>query len=266
MNEMEAVVASPNSGVTLINTFTVDSGSQRKLMDLLVSASEQTMRHLPGFRSARVYQGVDGTSVANCVEWRSREDITYMLQQAGAQQHIAEIRKITKGNPQVFELYREVKGLPEAEKQEDRAILSAEHEIVISRKWEECFDLCRSLDRWHEFMPAVRNARAVWERNGDQEIEITAHFNDQVLTWRSRREIIPDQKMIRFWSLTPRHPIKALGGTWFFEPTGSGETRVNVSHNFELADAGQEPTVRAGISRNMIGDLKGMKEYLEKTL
>ena len=87
------------------------------------------------------------------------------------------------------------------------------------------------------------------------------------LIWgRSRREILPEAKTIRFWSLTPRAPIKALAGTWFFEPEGRRKTRVRVAHKFELADLAQEDAVRARISQNMIGDLTGMKNYMEKKI
>lgn len=253
-----------NKGLTFINSFTVEPEKQQELLDLLARASEQTMRYLPGFRSARVYRGLDGTSVANYVEWRSVEDFERMLQQPGAQQHIAEIRKITRGNPQRYELYQSIEGLSESAGQLKGQALAAEHEVLISKPWKDCFELCSSLDRWHEFMPAVRAAQVLWERNGDQEIQIQADFNGQVVTWRSRREVAAELRLIRFWSLTPRHPIKALTGTWFFEPTGPSQTRVRVSHRFELVDPAQESVVRAGIGRNMTGDLQGMKNYLEK--
>jgi hypothetical protein len=51
-----------------------------------------------------------------------------------------------------------------------------------------------------------------------------------------------------------------------FEPAGDRETRVRVEHKFELADPSQEAVVRAGISQNMVGDLKGMKKYMERAL
>jgi ribosome-associated toxin RatA of RatAB toxin-antitoxin module len=162
---------------------------------------------------------------------------------------------VATGNPQLYELCNITVG-----------VLSAEHDIVISKPWEQCFEVCSALDCWPEFMPAVRKAQIVRQTKEDQEIELTAEFGDKVVTWRSRREILPDLKTIRFWSLTPRYPIKALAGEWLFEPANSEGTRVRVSHQFELVDPAQEATARAGISRNMIGDLQGMKNYMERNL
>jgi len=253
--------------LTLINVFPVEPEKQQQLIDILTQAADKTMRHQPGFLSARVYRGVGGAYVANCVQWRSREDFNRMWRQPQAQQHVAEVHTVAKGNPQLFELCNVIEGVPEQPADSSQPnVLSAEHDIVISKSWQQCFELCSCLDRWPEFMPAVHKARVLRESNGDQEIELTANFGKDVLTWRSRREILPDAKTIRFWSLTPRHPIKALAGEWFFEPAGEGKTRVRVAHKFELADLIQEAAVRARISQNMIGDLNGMKNYMEKNV
>src|SRR5262249_50747437 len=134
---------------------------------------------------------------------------------------------------------------------------------VIAKPWEECFALCSALDRWQDFMPAVRSARIVRETKNEQEIELTAEFGERILTWRSRRQLFAASRAIRFWSLTPRYPISSLAGVWSFEPDEDGATRVRVTHEFELADPSRESEVRAGISRNMVGDLEGMKRFME---
>lgn len=261
---------STETPLTLINVFPVEPDKQERLIEILTQAATQTMRHQPGFLSAQVYRGISGTYVANCVQWRSREDFSRMWQQPQAQQHVAEVHTVARGNPQLFELCQEIDGLPEVlhtgNGTQLHPVLSAEHDIVISKPWKQCFELCSSLDRWPEFMPAVHQARILRESHGDQEIELTANFGSEVLTWRSRREILPEAKTIRFWSLTPRHPIKALAGEWFFEPAGKRKTKVRVAHTFELADLTQEAAVRARISQNMIGDLNGMKNYLERKI
>jgi ribosome-associated toxin RatA of RatAB toxin-antitoxin module/heme-degrading monooxygenase HmoA len=256
-----------NRRLTLINVFPVEPHNQQELVDILTHASTQTMRYQPGFLSARVYRGVSGTYVANCVEWRSQEDFTRMWRQPQVQQHVADVHGVAKGNPQIFELCGVIEGVVQEAANgggvQPNPVLSVEHDIVISKSWEQCFELCACLDRWPEFMPAVHKARILRESNGDQEIELTANFGSEVVSWRSRREILLQAQKIRFWSLTPRHPIKALAGVWFFEPSGQGQTRVRVAHEFELADLAQEAAVRARISQNMIGDLNGMKNYME---
>lgn len=263
-------MSSPENHLTLINVFPVEPEKQESLIEILTQAAAQTMRRQPGFLSAHVYRGISGTYVANCVQWRSQEDFTRMWQQPDAQQHVAEVHTVARGNPQLFALCHVIEGLPQESTggngTHPNPVLSAEHDIVISKPWKQCFELCSCLDRWPEFMPAVHQARIIRESHGDQEIELTANFGNEVLSWRSRREILPKAKTIRFWSLTPRHPIKALAGEWFFEPAGKKKTRVRVAHKFELADLAQEAAVRAGISQNMIGDLTGMKNYMEKEI
>jgi 2,6-dihydroxypseudooxynicotine hydrolase len=101
--ERRKAVPKQNS-LTLINMFIVKPHKQQALVDLLSKVGEKAICHMPGFLSARIYRGIDGTHVANCVEWRSREDFHRMLQHPETQQHIEEIHAITRGNPQLFEL------------------------------------------------------------------------------------------------------------------------------------------------------------------
>ena len=49
--------------VTLINVFTVEPANQERLLDLLVRATEISVRHAPGFISASLHRGLDGTKV-----------------------------------------------------------------------------------------------------------------------------------------------------------------------------------------------------------
>jgi quinol monooxygenase YgiN len=58
---------SPNRKlVTLINVFTVEPKNQQKLIELLARATETSVRHTPGFISASLHRGLDGTKVAMC--------------------------------------------------------------------------------------------------------------------------------------------------------------------------------------------------------
>jgi len=53
--------------MTLVNIFTVSPDNQSALCQLLVRATEETMRALPGFVSASIHRSQDGTKVINCV-------------------------------------------------------------------------------------------------------------------------------------------------------------------------------------------------------
>jgi len=52
--------------VTLINVFTVEPANQERLLDLLARATETSVRHAPGFISASLHRGLDGTKVTMC--------------------------------------------------------------------------------------------------------------------------------------------------------------------------------------------------------
>ncbi len=64
-----ATIAKGRGIVTLINVFTVERDKQQKLVDVLIDATEHTMKSLPGFISAsihliRLYAGHDLNHVA----------------------------------------------------------------------------------------------------------------------------------------------------------------------------------------------------------
>jgi len=51
--------------LTLVNVFTVKPENQQKLVDMLVEATDKTMKKLPGFISASIHRSLDGTKVVN---------------------------------------------------------------------------------------------------------------------------------------------------------------------------------------------------------
>jgi heme-degrading monooxygenase HmoA len=72
-------ISKENKIVTLINVFTVEPANQQKVIDLLVEATEKTMKHLPGFVSANIHKSLDGVKVVNYAQWRSRQDFEAMI-------------------------------------------------------------------------------------------------------------------------------------------------------------------------------------------
>ena len=64
--------------LTLINVFTVAPEKQDELVKLLVDATQQTMKHLPGFVSANIHRSLDGRRVVNYAQWKSLADFEAM--------------------------------------------------------------------------------------------------------------------------------------------------------------------------------------------
>lgn len=51
--------------VTLINVFTVKPENQQKVVEMLIEATQRTMKHQPGFISANIHKSLDGVQVVN---------------------------------------------------------------------------------------------------------------------------------------------------------------------------------------------------------
>jgi quinol monooxygenase YgiN len=90
--------------LTLVNVFTVKPENQQKLVDMLVEATDKTMKKLPGFISASIHRSLDGTKVVNYAQWRSKTDFDAMRQNPAAQPHMAAVAAIATFDPIVCEV------------------------------------------------------------------------------------------------------------------------------------------------------------------
>jgi len=95
-------ISKENRAVTLINVFTVAPANQQKVVDLLVKATETTMKNIPGFISASIHKSVDGLRVVNYAQWRTQHDFEAMRNNPQAQAHIKPLMEISKPD---FHLY-----------------------------------------------------------------------------------------------------------------------------------------------------------------
>lgn len=90
--------------VTLINVFTVAPENQQRLVDLLVEATDAVIKRLPGFISANIHRGIDGTKVVNYVQWRRREDFEAMLRDPAAMPHLQKSARLATFEPHLYEV------------------------------------------------------------------------------------------------------------------------------------------------------------------
>lgn len=97
-------IAKGASHVTLINVFTVEPGDQQRLVDILVEATERTMRSLPGFISASIHKSVDGVRVVNYAQWASQADFEAMFQNPAAKEHMKPIMEIATADFHLHEV------------------------------------------------------------------------------------------------------------------------------------------------------------------
>ena len=99
-----ATISKDNNVVTLINVFTVEPENQQRLVDMLVEATEKTMKNVSGFVSANIHKSLDGVRVVNYAQWRSREDFEAMVKNPEAQAHMKPIMEIAKADFHLYEV------------------------------------------------------------------------------------------------------------------------------------------------------------------
>ena len=91
--------------VTVINVFAVEPAKQEALVRLLTRATDETVRHMPGFISANIHRSVDGVRVTNYAQWRSRADLEAMLRHPAAIPHLREATDLaTSVEPHIYEV------------------------------------------------------------------------------------------------------------------------------------------------------------------
>jgi quinol monooxygenase YgiN len=87
---------------TLINVFTVPAEHQRELVDVLTRATEESMRHQPGFVAANIHASLDGTRVVNYAQWATVDAFQAMLGKPECQEHMREATKLATAEPSLY--------------------------------------------------------------------------------------------------------------------------------------------------------------------
>jgi quinol monooxygenase YgiN len=98
------VISKSQKLLTLINVFTVEPVNQQKLLELLARATETSVRHAPGFISASLHRGLDGTKVTMYAQWRSIEDYQAMRENPAPLPYLQQALAIAKFDPGMYEV------------------------------------------------------------------------------------------------------------------------------------------------------------------
>lgn len=98
------VTSMSSAPVILINVFTVDPTDQEELVGLLTGATETSVRHAPGFLSARLHRSLDGTKVVMYAEWGSTEAYRAMWEDPGPRAYLERALAISKFEPGIYEV------------------------------------------------------------------------------------------------------------------------------------------------------------------
>lgn len=93
----------PSAGlVTFVNVFSVEPERAEELVEVLSRATEEVIRHLPGFVSANLHVSEDRRRVLNYAQWRRRADHEAMLKDPKSQVHLGEAAKVANSFDAAF--------------------------------------------------------------------------------------------------------------------------------------------------------------------
>lgn len=101
---MQEAIIQVGKGVVLINVFTVTPDRQQELIEAWQRATEDVMRHEPGFVSANLHRSLDGTKVINYAQWQSLEAFNSMRRNPAAGAHMKALFQIGSSSPIVCEV------------------------------------------------------------------------------------------------------------------------------------------------------------------
>ena len=90
----------------MINVFTVTPQKQQELVELLTKATEESVRHAPGFLSARLHRSLDGKKVTMYAQWRSDEDYQAMRKDPAPLPYLKRALEIAEFEPGMYEVVR----------------------------------------------------------------------------------------------------------------------------------------------------------------
>ena len=148
------------------------------------------------------------------------------------------------------------------------------HQIEVSAGAEHAYALCLHAERWPEIFPPCKGVRIIEQTERSQLIEISALVSGHLMTWRSRRELQPEARVITSEMVRPPPLLDGMEVTWRFFPLGSGalvvlEHRFSVKAEVRGLVAGVSTPAEAlafmerSIDENSKRELLAMKQALE---
>jgi aromatase len=110
-----------------------------------------------------------------------------------------------------------------------------QHQVQIAADPDAAFALCRDVERWPDVFPPCQAAKVLEHDGSRQLIEISALANGELLTWRSRRELHEEARVITFEQVAPAPLVDRMEGAWRFFPVDRG-TLVALEHRLSVKD------------------------------
>jgi hypothetical protein len=84
------------TALTLVIFCTVPPEQQTELFQLNVSATEEKIKYFPGFLGGAFHQSLDGTRMAEYIQWRTQDDFAGARQHPDFSEHLPHVFAITQ--------------------------------------------------------------------------------------------------------------------------------------------------------------------------
>jgi hypothetical protein len=93
-----------NQGIaTQVNTFTCEAFNRQALIDVLIE-SARSVCHLPGWLSANIHRGLDGTHVVNYAQSESHEASQQIIEKLRAEGFLDRNKLVGEAHPGLYEV------------------------------------------------------------------------------------------------------------------------------------------------------------------
>ena len=97
-------ISKDNKFFTLINIFVVEPKDQLQLVELLIKATNDSIRHAQGFISASLHRSIDGTKVTIYAQWQSIENYQRMRSNPATSPYLEQALAIARFEPGLYEV------------------------------------------------------------------------------------------------------------------------------------------------------------------
>lgn len=94
MAKNSAKIAPQSSCLTLINVYEVEPEKQADLAKALSEATENSIRHQPGFISVCIHSSFDGTKIVNYAQWASKEYFEAFMKKPETQEQLKQFASL----------------------------------------------------------------------------------------------------------------------------------------------------------------------------
>ncbi len=99
-------ISAENQYLTLINIFKVEPANQQQLVELLITATEESVTKITGFISSSLHKSLDGTKVTMYAQWRSLTDYQNMRNNPAASPYLEQATQIATFESGMYEVVR----------------------------------------------------------------------------------------------------------------------------------------------------------------